>query len=300
MPSPRVPTAPAEKTREGLPESIAPASPALEEVLIRPPGAFAHLHLKELYRFRGTLWRKVKQKVRLQYDDMWLGFFWAVARPVILVLVFWAFRGLSQAQTGVSIPYALYVYSGLVVWFYFTDVSTGVAMSLLKDASLIQKVYFPRLLSPLSHLIAETYNLALAAAPLLLGMAVFGEYPGWRLVLFPMVLGQIMLLALGLGMLFSAMVLSSRDWERFLKFSLYVGLWLSPVVYSVDMIPRKYEILYLLNPMSGSLLAVRSTLFRHFDFPWSSWLYALAFSVVLLGVGLLCFQRSERTLADRI
>ena len=142
------------------------AGPA-QEVIIRPPGAFAHLDLPELWRYRGTLWRKVKQRVRIEYDDMWLGLFWAVARPLIMVFVFWAFRGLSQARIGVQIPYVLYVYSGLVAWFYFTEVATAVAMSLVRDAGLIQKVYFPRLISPLSYLFGETYNLALAAIPLL-------------------------------------------------------------------------------------------------------------------------------------
>jgi lipopolysaccharide transport system permease protein len=123
------------------------------EVIIRPPGTFAHLDLLELWRYRFTMWSKVKQRVRLQYDDMWLGLFWAVARPLIMVFVFWAFRGLSQARTGVDIPYALYVYSGLMAWFYFTEASTAVAMSLSRDAGLIQKVYFPRLISPLSHLL---------------------------------------------------------------------------------------------------------------------------------------------------
>jgi len=275
-------------------------APACEEIVIRPPGAFARVSYRELCHFRGMLWRKTQQKIRLQYDDMWLGFFWAVARPLIMVFVFWAFRGLSQARTGVTIPYPLYVYSGLTVWFYFTEVSTGVAKSLFRDAGLIQKVYFPRLISPLSHLFAETYNLALSSLPLLVMMAIYGEYPGWCLILLPLVLAQIMLLGLGLGMMFSSMALSSRDWERVLKFGLYIGLWLSPVIYSVDMIPKKHELLYLLNPMGGSLLAIRAALFGHFEFPWASWLYAVGFSIVLLAVGLLMFQRSERNLADRI
>src|SRR5262245_51862426 len=104
----------------GTAPSVAPQvkARAIEEVVIRPPGAFAHINLFELYHYRGTLWRKAKQRVRIQYDEMFLGLFWAVARPLIMVLVFWGFRGLAKAQMGVSIPYPLYVYSGLVIWFY--------------------------------------------------------------------------------------------------------------------------------------------------------------------------------------
>jgi lipopolysaccharide transport system permease protein len=270
------------------------------EVIIRPPGTFVHLDLPELWRYRSTLWSKVKQRVRLQYDDMGLGLFWAVARPLIMVLVFWAFRGLSQARTGVDIPYVLYVYSGLVAWFYFTEASTAVAMSLSRDAGLIQKVYFPRLISPLSHLLGETYNVALAAVPLVVMMVSFGEYPGWSLLLLPLVLAQLMLLVLGVGMAFSSLILTGRDWERVLQFSLYLGLWVSPVIYSVAMIPKRYELVYLANPMSGTLLALRAALFGSVDFPWGPWAHASAFSVALAGLGLLLFQRSARHLADRL
>ena len=270
------------------------------EIVIRPPGAFAHLDLGELWRYRGTLWRKVAQKIRIQYDDMWLGLFWAVARPLIMVVVFWAFRDLSQAQTGVHIPYVLYVYSGLVAWFYFTEVSTSVAMSLFRDAGLIQKVYFPRLISPLSQLLGETYTLALASIPLIIMMVSFGEYPGWNLLLLPAVLVQLMLLALGVGTVFSSLILVSRDWERVLQVSLSFGLWVSPVIYSLAMIPKRYAAIYLANPLSGSLLALRATLFDSLEFPWGAWAYAFVFSVALAGIGLVLFQRSERNLADRL
>lgn len=268
--------------------------------LIRPPGAFSSLDLRELLSYRGVLLRKAKQRVLVEYDRMWLGFLWAVSRPLLMVLVFWLFRGLADAKTGVSISYPLYVYTGLVGWFFFADAVTGVGSSLQRDAGLIQKVYFPRLISPLSHLLAEGYNLGLAALPLALLMAAFGEYPDEKLLLLPLVLLQITLLALGVGLVFATLVLRSRDWDRFLRLCLYVGLWISPVIYSLDMIPPEYEMAYLVNPMGGSLLALRATLFERFEFDWSSWGYSAGFTVLALGIGLLAFQRGERTLADRL
>lgn len=254
----------------------------------------------ELWRYRGVLWRKVGQRIRLQYDDMWLGFFWAVARPLIMMVVFWAFRGLSEARTGVTIPYPLYVYSGLVFWFFFMTSTRSVAASLSRDASLIQKVYYPRIISPISYLLAECYGLLLAAFPLLVMMWAWDEWPGWRLLLFPVVMGQFLLLDLGLGLIFSALSTLSRDWERFLQFALYTGLWVSPVIYSLDMIPIEYQRLYLANPMAGSLLGLRSTLFDQFAFPWFAWLYAVACTLGLLLVGLRAFGWCQRTVADRL
>lgn len=273
---------------------------ALPEIVIRPPGRFAHLDVGDLWRFRGTLLRKTKARVRVVYDDMWLGFFWAVARPVIMVLVFWAFRGLSDAKVGVTIPYPLYVYAGLVAWFWFSEASVAVAGSLNADAGVLQKVYFPRLISPLSLLLAESYNLLLAAGPLVVFMGIFREFPGWQIVLAPLVLVQLATLALGVGLVFSSLMLSSRDWDRVLKFSLYLGLWLSPVVYAGEMIPERHRWLFELNPMTGTLDAVRAVLFGHYAFPWAAWGYACAVTVVVLVLGVLMFQRSERTLMDRL
>lgn len=292
MPNASNPTLPGDP----LPESAG----TRDEIVIRPPGFLSAFHLRELLRYRGVLWRKVKQRILVEYDRMWLGFLWAVARPLLMVVVFWTIRGLADANTGVTISYPLYVYTGLVLWFYFGGATSAVAMSLQRDAGLIQKVYFPRLISPLSHILAETYNLLMAALPLVILMVVFGEYPDWRLLLLPVVILQIMLLALGVGLVFSSLVLLSRDWERFLRLSLYVGLWVSPVIYSLDMIPPDYELVYLVNPMGGSLLAARATLFSGFEFGWGAWLYSCAFTAVILAIGLLSFQRSERTLADRI
>lgn len=284
-------TATADQPRKGKP---------LKEIIIRPPRAFARVSPGELWRYRGTLRSKVRQRIRLQYDEMWLGLFWAIARPLIMVALFWGLRDLSRAQVGVTVPYPLYVYSGLIVWYYFSEATVAVAMSVQRDAGLIQRIYYPRLITPLSHLLGESYGLALGALPFALAAILFGETPGWRLLLLPAVVGQIMLLALGSGLVFASLILYARDWERVLKFLLSAGLWLSPVLYSVEMIPRRHAVIYLVNPMGGSLMALRSSLFESMAFPWGSWLYSLGVSLVLCAVGLLLFQRSERHLADSL
>lgn len=273
---------------------------ALREIVIRPPGAFAHLSLKELFQARGILWAKVRKQVRLQYDDMLLGLFWAVARPLIMVAVLVGLKGVSRSDFGVDIPYALYVYVGLVLWFHFTEDVMGVALSLQKDSSLLNRLYYPRLISPLSYVFGETYNLALAAVPLAIMMFLYKEFPGPLLVLLPVVLAQMLCLTFGVGLIFSSLILLSRDWERLLRFGLYVGLWLSPVIWAPDIIPPKIEFLFHANPMSGTLLAMRATLFRHMEFPWGPWLYSCLISVVLTGFGLLLFQRADREVMDRI
>jgi lipopolysaccharide transport system permease protein len=231
---------------------------------------------------------------------MWAGLFWAVARPLIMLAVIASFRGLSGASLGVGVSYALYLYSGLVAWFFFSEATTAVASSLQRDAGIIQKVYFPRLISPLACIGAEAYNLILAGLPMAILMVAYGAHPDWNVLWLPLVLFHWMLLALGLGLVFSSLALMSRDWERVLRFGLYLGFWLSPVFYSEQMIPEPQRIWYLANPLSGVLMATRGALFSELSFPMLQWLYSCAFSWLLLAVGVVLFQRSERNLADRL
>lgn len=274
--------------------------PALPEVVIRPPGTFAAIDLRELWRYRGTLYRKVRQRIRVSYDDMLLGFFWAVARPVIMVLVFTFFRNIADANVGVTIAYPLYLYSGLVTYYFFSEAASRIAGSLRTDSATLKKVYYPRLISPLTFLFSNLYDLCLAIVPLAIMMIIWSEAPGANLLLLPLVIGQLLVLTLGIGLVFSALSLSSRDWDRFLKFALYVGLWASPVIYATGRLPESLLGVYRLNPMVGTLDAVRAVCFGHYPFPTATWLYASAVSVVLLVVGLLLFQRCERTLVDRL
>jgi lipopolysaccharide transport system permease protein len=271
-----------------------------QEIVIRPPGVIAYVSPVEMWQYRGMLLQKVTQRIQLTYNDMVLSLLWAVARPVIMVFVFWAFKGLSKAKIDVEIPYPIFLYVGLITWFFFRDATTSVALSVQRDAGLMKKVYFPRLLSPISYLLAETYTFCMAALPLSLFMLLAGAFPGWRIVLFPVVLGQTMLLALGVGLVFSALGVRSRDWDRVLSFALMVGLWLNPVVYAVGMIPEHYRALYCLNPLVGGLEAMRSVLFSHYSLPWGMWGYSLMVTFVVILVGLIVFQRAEQTLTDRL
>jgi lipopolysaccharide transport system permease protein len=242
----------------------------------------------------------VRRQIRVEFDQMYLGFFWAIARPLIMVLVFVLLRDLSQARLGVTIPYALYLFSGLILWFYFIESVMETAASVQRDAGLIQKVYFPRLMSPIATVLAGLYGFGIAAVPLAVMMVYYGVYPSWSLLLLPLVLAQVLVLILGLGCVFAALTLSNRDWQKFLAFSLYVGLFVSPVIYSPDMIPERVRDLYYLNPMAGTLLAFRSTLFQGLPFPLGQWLFSIGVSGFVLLFGLVMFQRVERVLVDRI
>ena len=242
---------------------------------IRPAGPGFVVVLAELWQFRHLFMALVWRNVRVEFDATRLGSAWAIARPILFTLVFVLFRGFSGANTHVELPYALYVFSGLVLWMYFLDAATSSAGAIRLDSALLTKVYYPRLLTPLVPVVASLISIVIALVPLVAMMIWFGVSPGWPILLLPLVLIQAVALALGVGTLVSSISIENRDWERALAFLLSIGLWLSPVIYAPDMIPESSADLYHLNPMVGLLLAFRAALFDGFPLPVWEWAYSL-------------------------
>ncbi|MCC7369963.1 MAG: ABC transporter permease [Chloroflexi bacterium] len=278
-----------------------PVGPEHEVVTrIRPPAPGFGVDLAELWQYRHLFAALVWRNVRIEFDATRLGSIWAVARPVLFTLVFVLFRGFSGANTRVDLPYALYVFSGLVLWTYFLDAATSSAGAIRVDSALLTKVYYPRLLTPLVPVVAALISIGIAAVPLIGMMVWFGVHPGWQLILLPLVLVQAMALSLGVGTIISSMSIENRDWERALAFILSVGLWMSPVIYAPSMIPEPFSTLYHLNPMVGVLLSFRAALFDGFPLPAWEWGYSWLCTLAILAVGIWAFRRSEASLADRL
>jgi lipopolysaccharide transport system permease protein len=267
---------------------------------IRPVASGLAVIPGELWRYRHLMIALVWRNVRVEFDATRLGSAWAIARPLLFTLVFVLFRGFSGANTHVELPYALYVFSGLVLWTYFLDATTSSAGAIRLDSALLTKVYYPRLLTPLVPVVASLMSVLIALLPLAAMMLWYGVRPGWPVLLLPLVLVQSAALALGVGTLVSAISIENRDWERALGFVLSLGLWVSPVIYAPNMIPDYLRDLYHLNPMVGLLLAFRAALFEGFPVPLWDWLYSVVCTVVLLALGTWAFRRSETELADRL
>lgn len=271
-----------------------------DEIVIRPPTNGVHLDLREFVKFRHTIWQLILRDIKVEFTGLYLNFVWSVARPLLMVFVFTVFRNLSSANTGVAIPYAVYVYSGLVLWFFFVDATNEASSSIRKDAGLIKKIYFPRLVPPIVTIGAKFAELLIAAIPFVALMIWYDLSPNWKIVLLPAVLFQCTLLILGVGTAFAALSLRRRDWEKFLALVLYVGLFASPVIYAPDMIPERLKMVYSVNPMAGALVAFRSCLIADVEFPYQEWIYSAAFSVSALLVGLRMYRSAEAEFLDAL
>jgi lipopolysaccharide transport system permease protein len=270
------------------------------DVVIRPPRSLARIDLPELWRYRFLLRSLMTRRIKAEFDQQTFAYVWPVFRPVLMVVLFTVFRGLSNAHTGVTIPYPLYVYAGLVLWFYFVESVQATATSLKANAGLIQKVYFPRVLAPISAIGANLCMFSVTVVPLVILMIWFGAGPGINLLILLPVLLQVVALIFGIGCIFAALGLGSGDWDKILAFALYIGLFVSPVIYDPGMMPDKARLFYSLNPIVGSLMGFRAALFDGMAFPWMEWLYSCAISALIMAAGLLMFQRAEKKIVDRL
>jgi lipopolysaccharide transport system permease protein len=277
-----------------------PARVFTTETVIRPSVVPFNVQLRELWQYRHLFIALVWRNVRIEFDATRLGSAWAIARPLLFALVFSFFRNLSGADTRVEIPYLLYVYSGLLLWTYFTDAATNSASAIRMDVALLSKVYYPRLLTPLVPTVASLVTLVVGLVPLIIMMIWTGVHPGWAILLLPVAIAPCIVLALGLGILVSSLSIENRDWERVLAFGLTLALWLSPVIYAPDMIPHGVRDVFGMNPMAGPLLAFRATLFDGVPLPLREMAFSIVASVVILALGIWEFRRTELRLVDRL
>ncbi len=268
-----------------------------DTLVIRPVSGAQAVDFGELYRYRGLLRRLVWKEVRVKFDSMHLGLLWPTARPLLMVCIFVLFKNVSQARTGETVPFPLFVYSGIIAWFYFAETLGDVAFAFQRDAGLIAKVYYPRLISPLVSIVSNLYDLAIAAVPLVVMMIYYRIAPGVSVLLLPLVLAQMLILTLGAGLIFATLALRVRDFERFLGLVVYVGLFLSPVYISLDRFTEGKRFWALINPMAGTLSAWRAALFGQ-AFPWTWWLQSCVITGILLALGWMMFRRVQAKILE--
>ena len=259
------------------------------------------LKLREIYEARYLLWNLIRRNAQTPYLDVSFGVIWTLLRPVLFVFVFSFIRRASNADMKTGLEYILYVYTGVTMWWYFVESSTNATKSIFKDSSLITKIYYPRVISPVAPVIARLKEFSIQATIYPVGMIIFGHYPDWHLFLLPLVVLQVMVLALATGLSTAALAVKSQDFLSIQKYIFYIGMFLSPVIYSPDLLSDRYQgLYYFFNPMAAPLEMFRVALFSGMKAPWTAWGVSAAFSILALFVGILAFRRMEAHLADNV
>lgn len=265
--------------------------------VIRPSGRWPRLSLGEIWEYRELLGFLVWRNVSVRYKQTVLGVLWAVLQPLLPVVVFSLFFGRLARMPSDGVPYPLFAYVALLPWQFFAGSLTEATQSLVADEKLITKVYFPRLIIPISSVLAGLVDLAVAVVLLAGMMAWFAVMPTAAVVLAPLFVAMTVAVALGIGFWLSALNVQYRDVRYALPFVTQFWLFASPVVYPASLVPEAWRWLYGLNPMAGVIEGFRWSLLGTNASP-SLIVVSATVAAILLVTGLYYFRRVERTFAD--
>ena len=267
-------------------------------IQIRPSRGWLSLDFKELWRYRELIFFLTWRDIKVRYKQAVLGIAWAVLQPLLTMLIFTVIFGILLETPSQGLPYPLFALSALLPWQLFATALQRSSISLVGNANLITKIYFPRLAIPLSSVMAALVDFGVSFIVLLLVMAYYGFWPGWNILwLIPMTL-LTLITALAVGLWLSALNVQYRDVQHMVPFIIQVWMYASPIVYPIETIPAGlWRSLYGLNPMVGVIQGFRWALLGGTP-PDFTMLVSSGVVLVLLISGLFYFRRMEKTFAD--
>ena len=268
-------------------------------IAIEAGRGWAGLDLRDLWLHRDLFFFLVWRDVKVRYKQTVLGAAWAIIQPLLTMVVFTLFFGRLAKVPSDGIPYPIFAYAGLLPWTFFSNAITASSNSLVGNASLITKVYFPRMVIPAAAVGAGLVDLAIAALILVAMMAYYGFGLGWSaLLLIPLVL-LTALLALGVGMWMSGLNVKYRDVRYALPFCVQLWMYATPIIYPISFIPERWRWILVLNPLTGIIDGFRSALFGQ-AFHWSEFVVSTILTLLFLVYAAYSFKRMERDFADVI
>jgi lipopolysaccharide transport system permease protein len=274
------------------------ASPAPERhALIKSEEAGTQLNLSELWHFRELLYFLTLRDIKVRYKQTLMGLAWVIIQPLTTMFIFTlVFNRFVRLDAG-PLPYPLFALSGLLLWLFFANAVTNSTHSLVSNANLITKVYFPRMFIPAASVGAGLVDLAVAFL-LLIALAIYyGVALTLNLLLLPLFILMMALLALGVGLLSAALTVKYRDLRHALPFIIQLWMFASPVIYPASIVPQRWKWLLLINPVAGIIEGFRASLTGG-AFDWLQLSIATAITLVVLVFSVYVFRRFEDTFAD--
>lgn len=267
---------------------------------IKPKKGWQLVDFKELKQYRDLFYFLVVRDIKVKYKQTVLGGLWAIIQPFFAMVVFTLFFGKLAKMPSDGVPYPIFNYTAMVAWTYFATSITGAGNSLIGNTNLISKVYFPRLIIPLSPGLAGLLDFFIAFIVLIGMMFYFHIYPTVMILLVPFLVLLMMLTASGVGMFLAALNAKYRDIRYTITFLVQLWMFASPIVYPASLVPEKYRLIYALNPMTGVIEGFRSALLGTVAFPTSMILISVIVSSILFILGMFYFKQMERYFADII
>ncbi len=269
-------------------------------VVIRPTKGWAFLDLRELWTHSELIYFLSARNIKVRYKQTSIGVAWAVVQPLVMMAVFTLFFGRLAKLPSAGIPYPLFAFAGLLPWQLFSRTITESTNSLIMNQRLITRVYFPRIIIPISVTLAALVDFAISAVLLLGLMVIYGVRPGSTILWLPAFLLLMLLTALGVGFWLSALNVEFRDVAHAMPFLSQLWLFVTPVVYASTLVPPQWRVLYGLNPMTGVVEGFRWALLGAARGPGQMLAASTLVAVGLFISGIAWFRRRERNFVDAI
>nr|WP_129599761.1 ABC transporter permease [Anaerophilus nitritogenes] len=254
--------------------------------------------IKELYGYREMLRNLVRKDLRTRYKGSFLGFLWTFINPLLQLIVYTIVFS-TIMRTNID-KFYMYLFVALIPWIFFTSSIQGGATSIITNKDLIKKIYFPRLIIPLSVVNAAFMNMLFSMVVVFIVLLISGIGLSKYILLLPLVMILEYLFVLGLSFMFSALNVYFRDLEHILGIITMVWFYLTPIVYGVDMIPEKYLGLFYLNPMTNMVIAYRDILYYKKVPDFSTFGSIFAWSVIFIVLGYVVFQNLQKNFVEEL
>ena len=268
------------------------------QIIIEARKDWRFIDWKELVEYRDLFYFLVWRSIRIRYAQSMLGVGWAIIQPFFSMIVFTIVFGKLAKVGSDGAPYALFSFAALVPWTYFSNAVTESTNSLVAEANMISKVYFPRIILPLSAVLAKLVDFVIAFILLCVLMLFFLHPPTWGVLALPLLVVVMMLTAAGIGAWLTALAIQYRDVKYAITFVVQLLMYAAPVVYPASLIPDGWRWVYALNPMVGVIEGFRSALLGTNPMPWGYISIGLIMSLILAVTGAFYFRFKEKIFAD--
>ena len=269
-------------------------------VTIEAGRADAH-YWRDIWRFRELLFFLAWRDILVRYKQTVIGVTWSLIRPLLTMIVFTIIFGKLAGLPSNGVPYPILVFAALLPWQFFANSLSDSSNSLLSNAGMISKVYFPRLIVPASSIVVSIVDFLITFLLMLCLMVWFQVAPTWRLLLLPAFLFLALAAALGAGLWFAALNTKFRDFRYIVPFIVQFGLYVSPVGFSSDLVPERWRLLYSMNPMVAVIDGFRWAIIGgEAQIYLPGFIVSCLLIVLILATGVLYFRKTEKTFADVI
>jgi lipopolysaccharide transport system permease protein len=272
-----------------------------EYMLVIEAGRSELHYWKDIWRYRELFWFLSWRDILVRYKQTAIGIAWSVIRPFLTMIVFTVIFGKIAKLPSVGVPYPIMVFAAMLPWQFFSNSLSECSNSLIDNANMLTKVYFPRLVVPASAVIVSLVDFFISFAILVLLMVWYGFAPDVRIVTLPLFLALAFIASFGFGLWFAALNVKYRDFRYVVPFIVQFGLYISPVGFSSSVIPEKWRLLYSLNPMVGAIDGFRwAILGGKAPLYWPGFWLSTALTVLVFLLGVRYFRNTERAFADVI